>query len=619
MKKSTKDIIRIAVAIVLGIVAGFLNESYTVAKLILFSAAYLISGYKVLYKAITNIFHGEIFDENFLMCIASIGAFALGDYRESVFVMVFYNIGEMFEDYAVNRSRNSIKNLVDLKINTCFKKQGNKRVEVKPEELKVGDIIVVNPGEKVAVDSVVVKGESNLNISHLNGESIPKAVGVGSEVLSGSINLLGVLELEVKKTYENSAVSVILNMVENAAVRKSKSEKFITKFAKYYTPAVVISAVVLAFVPPLFLGFSATFFDWFKRALTFLVISCPCALVISVPLAYFGGIAGASSLGILIKGGNYLENLTKVKSVCFDKTGTLTKGVFKVTEVKAVSGKEEELIKLAAIAEMHSTHPIAKAIVDESKIDKSKEYNAEIKELAGLGIEAKIDNDIVLAGNIKLMEQNNINISVMPKNCKTVVFVAKNNEFCGYIAIDDEIKPEAEKVIEQLTAKGINTYMLTGDNEESAKAVANRLKLTGYRSELTPKGKMEFIEDIKKKHNKNEKIAFLGDGINDAPVLSLADVGISMGSIGSDSAVEASDIVIMDDNLKGLIRAFKVSGNTNKIAKENIYFALTVKAVVLILGALGLANMWLAVFADVGVSVIAIINSLRVLNTKKIK
>ena len=619
MKKSTKDIIRIAVAIVLGIVAGFLNESYTVAKLILFSAAYLISGYKVLYKAITNIFHGEIFDENFLMCIASIGAFALGDYRESVFVMVFYNIGEMFEDYAVNRSRNSIKNLIDLKINTCFKKQGNKRVEVKPEELKVGDIIVVNPGEKVAVDSVVVKGESNLNISHLNGESIPKAVGVGAEGLSGSINLLGVLELEVKKTYENSAVSVILNMVENAAVRKSKSEKFITKFAKYYTPAVVISAAVLAFVPPLFLGFSATFFDWFKRALTFLVISCPCALVISVPLAYFGGIAGASSLGILIKGGNYLENLTKVKSVCFDKTGTLTKGVFKVTEVKAVSGKEEELIKLAAIAEMHSTHPIAKAIVDESKIDKSKEYNAEIKELAGLGIEAKIDNDIVLAGNIKLMEQNNINISVMPKNCKTVVFVAKNNEFCGYIAIDDEIKPESEKVIEQLTAKGINTYMLTGDNEESAKAVANRLKLTGYRSELTPKGKMEFIEDIKKKHNKNEKIAFLGDGINDAPVLSLADVGISMGSIGSDSAVEASDIVIMDDNLNGLIRAFKVSGNTNRIAKENIYFALTVKAVVLILGALGLANMWLAVFADVGVSVIAIINSLRVLNTKKIK
>ena len=549
------------------------------------------------------------------MSVATIGAFAIGEFPEAVTVMLFYQIGELFQSYAVDKSRKSISSLMDLKSDFANVFRNNNIEKVDPDEVKIGEMIVVKPGEKIPLDGIVKEGTSMIDTKALTGEPIPKKVNVGEEILSGCINLEGVLKIEITKEYENSTVSKILELVENASSKKSKSERFITKFAKYYTPIVVIIALILAFIPPLIIK-DTTFSEWIYRALSFLVVSCPCALVISIPLSFFGGIGSASKHGILIKGSNYLEAISKLETIVFDKTGTLTEGVFNVQKINSIEISEEELLEIASYAEWYSNHPIAKSIKSAYNKDVEEVKIEDVKEISGKGIRAIIDGKTVLVGNEKLMIENDIEYE-KNKDLGTVLYIAIDGTFSGTIVISDRIKDDSIKCIKLIKESGIkNTIMLTGDKKEIAKKMCDELGIDIVHSELLPDGKVEKMESVLKQKNQNKKIAFVGDGINDAPVLALADVGIAMGGLGSDSAIEAADIVIMTDEPSKISTAIKISKKTMRIVKENIVFAISVKILVLILSALGLATMWGAVFADVGVSIIAILNSLRMLNTK---
>lgn len=588
--------------------------------LVVFVIAYIIIGGEVLKTAAVNILHGQIFDENFLMTIATIGAFLVGEYPEAVAVMLFYQIGEMFQSYAVNKSRRSIAELMDIKPETANLKNADGTITVKkPEDIKVGDIIVVKPGEKIPLDGIVLSGSGDIDTAALTGESTPRFADKDMEVISGSISLSTKFEIKVTKEYKESTVAKILELVENASARKSQSEKFISKFARYYTPIVVVSAVLLALIPTIISGFSLDVFKvWGYRACSFLVISCPCALVISVPLSFFGGIGGASAHGVLVKGSNYLEVLSKISHLVCDKTGTITKGNFKVTKINAANCSELELLTAAAKAEQNSNHPIAKSLMNELKSLSVEEYNniinagndAQIKEIAGYGIEYVKDNEKILAGNHKLMDKENINYD-RENAVGTIVYVAKNNKILGNVVIEDIIKDDAVSAIDKIKKMGINLVMLTGDKTEIAKDVAAKVGIDNVYSELLPQDKVEKVNWLLKNKDKDKAIAFVGDGINDAPVLAGADVGIAMGGLGSDAAIEAADIVIMDDKLTGIVKAIKIAKKTVRIVKENIVFALGVKILILILAAFGIANMWMAVFADVGVAFLAIINALR--------
>lgn len=615
-KKEKKMLIKIIISLFIFIIGLLVPDNK--CKLIVFLIAYAIIGYNILLKALKNIKNGQIFDENFLMALATIGAFATGEYPEGVTVMWLYQVGELFQSYAVGHSRKSITELMDIRPDYANIEKNGKIEKVSPETVKKEDIIIVKAGEKIPLDGIIIEGNSTLDTSALTGESVPRKVEIGNEALSGCINLNGVLKIRVTKQFEESTASKILDLVENASSRKSKSENFITKFAKYYTPFVVISAVMLAIIPPLLIE-GTTFVEWIKRAMTFLVISCPCALVISVPLGFFGGIGAASREGILVKGSNYLEALSKTGTIVFDKTGTLTKGNFEVTEIKAYDINKEELLEIVAMAEHYSTHPISvsikKAYGREIEMNRVKD----VKEISGNGVTAIVDGNLIYAGNHKLMK--NFNIEILDENLVgTVVYVAINEKYAGYILISDEEKADARKAIKDL--KEINhiqnTIMLTGDNQNIANEVGKKLGIDKVYSQLLPAQKVEKMEKlIKSNKGKKYNIAFVGDGINDAPVLTRADIGIAMGGLGSDAAIEAADIVIMDDKPSKISKAIFISKGTLKIVKQNIVFALSVKAIVLILGACGLSNMWEAVFADVGVSVIAIINSMRALKLNK--
>lgn len=608
-KKQKKMRFRIIISLILYIICLFI-PAQNLIKLALFLVPYFIIGYDVLLKAIRNIKNGQIFDENFLMTIATIGAFIIGEYNEGVAVMLFYQVGELFQSYAVGKSRESIASLMDIRPDFANIEQDGKIIEVDPDEVEIGQTIIVKAGEKIPIDGIVLEGTSSLDTSALTGESVPRDVFRDSEVISGCINLSGVLKIRTTKEFGESTVSKILDLVENSSVKKAKSENFVTKFARYYTPFVVILAAVLAISLPFIINIS--FANSFYRALTFLVISCPCALVISIPLSFFGGIGGASKEGILVKGGNYLEALAKLKTVVFDKTGTLTRGIFDVSEVITANGfSESEVIELACLAESYSKHPIATALRNKynQKIDFSR--ISDTKELAGMGISAIIDEKSVLIGNERLMQHENINYTAY-NGYGTVIYIAINNKYAGYIVITDEIKPNADKAIKKLYDLGIKkTVMLTGDNKKAASHVADMLNISDMKCELLPADKVNAVEQIL--DTKNGVLAFVGDGINDAPVLARADVGIAMGGLGSDAAIEAADIVLMDDKLEKLADAVKIARKTVLIVKENIVFALGCKLLVLILGAFGYANMWAAVFADVGVAIIAILNSSRML------
>ncbi len=612
MKKRLNKILISAVLFIFAIIISLKNEWISRG---IFVVSYIIVGYEILKKAFRNITRGKVFDENFLMSVATIGAFAIGEFPEAAAVMLFYQVGELFQSYAVDKSRKSISNLMDIRPDYANLLKDEKEEKVDPDEIKIGDIIIVKPGEKVPLDGIVIEGSSMLDTKALTGESIPKKAVVGAEVLSGCINKEGILKIKVTKEFEESTVSKILDLVENASSKKSKSENFITKFAEFYTPIVVIIAVILAIIPPLILK-NTSWTVWIYRALSFLVVSCPCALVISIPLGFFGGIGGASKQGILIKGSNYLEALSKTEAVVFDKTGTLTEGVFEVQKIMASGLAEEELIEIAAHAEGYSSHPIANSI----KLAYGKEINnkkiIDIKELSGKGILANIEGKNVLIGNEKLMQENNINYKKL-EEVGTILYMSIDNNFAGAILISDKIKKDSNKAIEELKSHGIKkTIMLSGDKKEVAESISKELGMDGVYSELLPTDKVEKFEELLKNKSKNSKIAFAGDGINDAPVLALADIGIAMGALGSDSAIEAADIVIMTDEPSKIVTAIKLSKKTMKIVKENIVFAIFVKVLVLLLTALGITSMWWAVFADVGVSIIAIINSLRMLSKK---
>ena len=612
MKKRLYKIIISAILFIIAIIIPLKNEWISRS---IFIVSYIIVGYEILKKAFRNITRGKVFDENFLMSVATIGAFAIGEFPEAVAVMLFYQVGELFQSYAVDKSRKSISNLMDIRPDYANLLKDEKEEKVDPDEIKIGDIIIVKPGEKVPLDGIVIEGSSMLDTKALTGESIPKKAIVGAEVLSGCINKEGILKIKVTKEFEESTVSKILDLVENAGSKKSKSENFITKFAEFYTPIVVIIAVILAIILPLILK-NTSWTVWIYRALSFLVVSCPCALVISIPLSFFGGIGGASKQGILIKGSNYLEALSKTEAVVFDKTGTLTEGVFEVQKIMASGLAEEELIEIAAHAEGYSSHPIANSI----KLAYGKEINnkkiIDIKELPGKGILANIEGKNVLIGNEKLMQENNINYKKL-EEVGTILYMSIDNNFAGAILISDKIKKDSNKAIKELKSHGIKkTIMLSGDKKEVAESISKELGMDGVYSELLPTDKVEKFEELLKNKSKNSKIAFAGDGINDAPVLALADIGIAMGALGSDSAIEAADIVIMTDEPSKIVTAIKLSKKTMKIVKENIVFAIFVKVLVLLLTALGITSMWWAVFADVGVSIIAIINSLRMLSKK---
>lgn len=612
-----KELLRIIISALLFINALILKYlDLTTISILSFLLSYIIVGYDVLFKAVRNIIRGKVFDENFLMSLATIGAVFVGEYPEAVGVMLFYQIGELFQDYAVNKSRKSISELMDIRPDYANIKKEDKIEKVDPYDVNVGDIIIVSAGEKIPLDGIIIDGSSMLDTSALTGESMPREVQKGSDVLSGSINLNGVLTIEVTKPFEESTVSKILDLVENASNKKSKSENFISKFAAVYTPIVVIAAVILAFVPPLLIN-GAEFKDWIYRALTFLVVSCPCALVISIPLSFFGGIGGASKDGILIKGSNYLENLSKTEIIVFDKTGTLTEGVFEVRETYPVSVSSEKLLELAAFAEYYSNHPISLSLKKAygKEIDNSKIQN--IEEISGFGIKATIDGNTVLVGNSKLMHKMNIDYS--EKNLiGTVIHVALENKYIGYILISDKIKEDSHKAISNLKSMGIKkTIMLTGDSKAVGEKVAKELNLDEVYTELLPTDKVEKLESILNTVSPGSKLAFVGDGINDAPVLARADIGFAMGAMGSDSAIEAADIVIMTDEPSKISDAIKISKKTLRIVNQNIIFALTIKIGILILAAFGLSNMWAAVFADVGVAVLAILNALRCLSPIK--
>ena len=578
--------------------------------LILFGASYLLIGGEVVLTAIKNIAKGQVFDENFLMTVATIGAFTINQYPEAVAVMLFYEIGETIQGYAVNKSRSSISSLMDIRAEYANLIMNGKEEKVSPETVKVEDVILVKPGEKVPLDGVVIEGESFIDTSALTGESVPRKIVPNDEILSGGINTSGLLKVKVTKKFGESTVSRILDMVENAASKKADTEKFITKFAKVYTPIVVVLAILIAVIPSIFIK-DALFSTWLYRALVFLVVSCPCALVVSVPLGFFAGIGGASKKGVLVKGSNYLELLKDLETVVFDKTGTLTEGVFSVTEINTNGIDKEKLIEVAAMAESFSNHPIAISIIKEYGKEIDKEVIKEYKEISGRGIKAVINNEEVLVGNSKLMNEFNILYNEVD-SIGTVVYCAINGEFKGSIVISDKIKENAVEALINLKKAGVKkTVMLTGDNKKTAYKVGEKINIDEVHSELLPLDKVKEVEEIMKRSNKNGKLAFVGDGVNDAPVLARADIGIAMGGIGSDAAIEAADIVLMKDDINALVDAINVSKKTNKILWQNIVFALGIKILVMVLGTFGIANMWTAVFADVGVTIIAIINSTR--------
>ena len=625
MKKKRNKIICAALLFIVAIVLEKLNEAnqkyssnsfswVNIGIKIIYIITYLIVGLDILKKAFRNIKKGEVFDENFLMAIATLGAFGVGEFPEAVAVMLFYQIGELFQSYAVDKSRKSISSLMDIRPDYANLVNENGYEKVKPKKVNIGDIILVKPGEKVPLDGTVIDGESRLDTSSLTGETVPRTVKTGDSILSGTINLNSAIKIKVEKTFKQSTVSKILDLVENATSKKSKQENFITKFAKIYTPVVVIIAVILAILPPIIL--QQQFTIWIYRALSFLVVSCPCALVISIPLSFFGGIGRASKEGVLIKGSNYLEILANAKIAVFDKTGTLTEGVFEVQRIEPENIDKNELLEVVAYAESYSTHPIAESIkikygqtIDNTRIEK-------IDEISGHGISAKIDNKNVLVGNAKLMQQQNIEFKEI-KETGTIIYTAINGEYKGYILISDKIKADSKKAIQELKKNGIvKTVMLTGDKDEVGKAVAKELKIDEVYTELLPTDKVEKVQELIKNKSAKDKLLFVGDGINDAPVLALSDIGVAMGALGSDSAIEAADIVIMNDEPSKLVNAMRISRKTLKIAKQNTYFAIIIKIAVLILSALGLSTMWMAVFADVGVTVLAILNSFRVLYGK---
>ncbi len=578
--------------------------------LILFVASYLLIGGEVVLTAIKNIAKGQVFDENFLMTVATIGAFTINQYPEAVAVMLFYEIGETIQGYAVNKSRSSISSLMDIRADYANLIINGKEKKVSPETVKVEDVILVKPGEKVPLDGVVIEGESFIDTSALTGESVPRKIVPNDEILSGGINTSGLLKVKVTKKFGESTVSRILEMVENAASKKADTEKFITKFAKVYTPIVVVLAILIAVIPSIFIK-DALFSTWLYRALVFLVVSCPCALVVSVPLGFFAGIGGASKKGVLVKGSNYLELLKDLETVVFDKTGTLTEGVFSVTEINTNGIDKEKLIEVAAMAESFSNHPIAISIIKEYGKEIDKEVIKEYKEISGRGIKAVINNEEVLVGNSKLMNEFNILYNEVD-SIGTVVYCAINGEFKGSIVISDKIKENAVEALINLKKAGVKkTVMLTGDNKKTAYKVGEKINIDEVHSELLPLDKVREVEELLKRSNKNGKLAFVGDGVNDAPVLARADIGIAMGGIGSDAAIEAADIVLMKDDISALVDAINVSKKTNKILWQNIVFALGIKILVMVLGTFGIANMWTAVFADVGVTIIAIINSTR--------
>ena len=609
--------IKIISALVLFLVALLIKFNNEWINNIIFIIAYIIVGLEILKKAIRNIKRGKIFDENFLMSVATLGAFGIGEFPEAVAVMLFYQIGELFQSYAVDKSRKSIASLMDIRPDFANVERNGIIQKIEPDDVKVGEIVIIKPGEKVPLDGDVIEGKTTLDTKALTGESLPKEITEGEEVLSGCINLNGVIKIRVKKEFGESTVSKILDLVENASSKKSKSENFITKFAQYYTPTVVLVALFLALLPPLIIK-DATFSEWVYRALSFLVVSCPCALVISIPLSFFGGIGGASKMGILIKGSNYLEAIANTEIVVFDKTGTLTEGVFEVQKVEAIDITKEELLKIAAYVENYSNHPISLSI--------KKAYNEEIdekqiiktQELSGLGISAKIGKQDVLVGNEKLMNKEQINFTKCD-DIGTILYVAIDKKFAGYILIADKIKEDSVKAIKELKKNNVKkTVMLTGDRREVGENVGKTLGIDKVYSELLPDGKVEKLESLLNEKSEKGKLVFVGDGINDAPVLALADIGIAMGGLGSDAAIEAADVVIMTDEPSKIVKAIHLSKKTMKIVKENIVFAIFIKLLVLALSAFGLSTMWEAVFADVGVSVIAIINALRVLRVKNI-
>lgn len=607
-----KEVIKVVIALILFLISLIIPFENAWINIGIYIVSYLIVGLDVLIEAIKNIFKGEVFDENFLMTIATIGAFAIGEYPEAVAVMLFYQVGEMFQSYAVDKSRKSIASLMDIRPDFANIKKNGSIEKVSPDKINIGDIIIVKPGEKVPLDGTIVDGNSILDTSALTGESVPREVSIGDEILSGSINQNGLIEIKVTKSFGESTVSKILDLVENASSKKSKSENFISKFAKYYTPIVVVIAVLLAIIPPIIFK-ETEFIQWLYRALTFLVVSCPCALVISIPLGFFGGIGGASKLGVLVKGSNYLEALSKTEVVVFDKTGTLTEGVFEVKKVNSVDITKEDLIKYAAYAESFSNHPIANSLKKAYGKDIDNKKISETHELSGLGVNAVVDGKEVFVGNEKLMQEKNIEY-IKCNEIGTILYVAINNQFKGTIIISDKIKADAKETIEKLKKNNVKKIvMLTGDKKAVGESVAKELGLDEVYTELLPNNKVEKVEELMKSKSENGKLAFVGDGINDAPVLAISDIGIAMGGLGSDAAIEAADVVLMTDEPSKVVDAIKISKKTLKIVKQNIIFAIVIKILVLILSAIGLSNMWQAVFADVGVSVLAILNALRVL------
>lgn len=609
-RKQKKNLIRIVVSLVLFVVAWLLPLD-GIWRLAAFLVPYAVIGYDVLFSAVRNILHGQVFDENFLMAVATVGAFFVAEYPEAVAVMLFYQIGELFQGIAVGKSRKSIAALMDIRPDSANVLRDGQIQTVAPEEVEVGETIVIRPGEKIPLDAVITKGETGVNNAALTGESLPIDKAVGDSIVSGSINLNGVIEAQVTTTFGESTVSKILDLVENSSAKKARAENFITRFAKYYTPCVVIGAVVLAILPPLIMHQS--FSIWIERALTFLVVSCPCALVISVPLSFFGGIGGASKSGILIKGANYLEALSTVDTVVFDKTGTLTKGTFTVSAIHSDTLSKAELLDIAALAESYSSHPIASSIIKAhgGHIDQSR--IADIKELSGLGIQAIIDGKTVCAGNAKLMDS----VGAKWHACHepgTTVHIAVDGSYAGHIVISDALKDDAKNAIELLKASGVHkTVMLTGDSQQVGEAVGRALGIDEIHAQLMPDDKVHAVETLLSQKVSKRTLAFVGDGINDAPVLARADIGIAMGALGSDAAIEAADIVLMDDKPSKLAKAIQISKKTMSIVRQNIIFALAVKAIVLILSAVGLTGMWLAVFADVGVMVLAVMNAMRAL------
>lgn len=613
----TKRLWRIIIGAAVLATAVLLNLNNEWLQIALFIISYIIVGGDVVKRAVKNIFKGQVFDENFLMSIATIGAFFIGEYPEGVAVMLFYQVGELFQSYAVGKSRKSIASLMDIRPDYANVKKGDELVKVDPDEVQIGDIIVIKAGEKIPLDGKVIEGSSMIDTSALTGESVPREVEVGSDILSGCININGVITAEVTKEFGESTVSKILDLVENASSKKSNSEQFITKFARYYTPVVVIIAVFLAIIPPLVID-GATFSDWIYRALAFLVVSCPCALVISIPLSFFGGIGGASKKGILVKGSNYLEALAETEIVVFDKTGTLTKGVFNVQEIHPEGVSKEELLELTAYVESYSNHPISLSL----KRAYSKEIDngriSDVEEISGHGVIATVDGKKVMAGNIKLMKMMDIPY-FKGELIGTAVHVAVNNKYIGYILIADEVKEDSAQAIKELKAANIKqTVMLTGDNKSVGSKVAKELGLDKVYAELLPADKVEKLEELFSQKSKKGKLAFVGDGINDAPVLARADIGIAMGGLGSDAAIEAADIVIMTDEPSKIATAMKISKKTLKIAHQNIVFAIGIKIIVLILSAFGITTMWAAIFADVGVTIIAVLNAFRALNAKNL-